>query len=63
MSKPREKATWLQKNQTPRQHLGGRQTAARKHESGIKNDDSLSETNGIEQGNENPFPRDLNDSM
>jgi len=27
-------------------------TAARKHESGIKNNDSLTETNGTEQGNE-----------
>ncbi|MGZ4841756.1 MAG: hypothetical protein ACXV5J_08420 [Candidatus Angelobacter sp.] len=32
--------------------FGGRQTAAGKHESGIKNNDSLTETNGIEQGNE-----------
>jgi hypothetical protein len=63
MSKPREKATWLQKNQTPRQHLGGRQTAARKHESGIKDNDSLTETIGIEQGERNPFPRDFDHSM
>jgi hypothetical protein len=35
---------------TPRQT--GRQTAARRHETGIKNNDSLAETNGTEQGNE-----------
>jgi hypothetical protein len=32
--------------------FGGRQTAAREHDSGIKNNDLLTETNGIEQGNE-----------
>ena len=35
----------------------------REHEIGIKSNDSLTETNGIEQGNENPFPRDFDHSM
>jgi hypothetical protein len=41
----------------------GRQTAAGEHESSIKSNDSITETNGTEQGNENPFPRDFDDSM
>ena len=41
----------------------GWQTAAGEHESSIKSNDSLTKTNGTEQGNENPFPRDFNDSM